>query len=166
MIRNANEKDLAPILDIYNDAIINTTAVYDYEPHTIEERIVWFREKKKDNLPVLVFEEEGKVAGFATFGPFRPRPAYQYTIEHSVYVHKNYRKKGIGTALLKEIIRIAKEQKYATLVAGIDALNEKSIKIHERLGFTHCGTIQNAGYKFDKWLSLVFYQLDLRGSKV
>ncbi|WP_028401032.1 GNAT family N-acetyltransferase [Ectobacillus panaciterrae] len=163
MIRRIQEKDLNDILEIYNDAIVNTTAVYDYTPHTIEDRRLWYKQKIEGGYPVLVFEENHKIIGFATFGPFRAWPAYKYTIEHSVYVHKDYRKNGIGTTLLKEIIRIANEQKYATLVAGIDAANEKSIKVHERLGFTYSGTIKKAGFKFGKWLDLAFYQLDLNG---
>lgn len=166
MIRHIQEKDLSDILEIYNDAIVNTTAVYDYTPHTSEDRRAWYKQKMDDGYPVLVFEENDKIIGFTTFGPFRAWPAYKYTIEHSVYVHKDYRKKGIGTILLKEIIRIANEQKYATLVAGIDATNEKSIKVHERLGFTYSGTIKKAGFKFGKWLDLAFYQLALQGPEI
>ena len=163
MIRHILEKDLNDILEIYNDAIINTTAVYDYTPHTLEDRRLWYKQKIEGGYPILVFEENNKVIGFATFGQFRAWQAYKYTIEHSVYVHKAYRKKGIGTMLLEEIIEIANKQNYATLIAGIDAVNEKSIKVHERLGFTHSGTIKKAGFKFGKWLDLAFYQLDLKG---
>lgn len=163
MIRHCEEKDLSEILDIYNDTIINSTAVYSYKPHTLEERKEWYRKKVESGFPVIVYEEENKVIGFATFGPFRTWPAYKYSIEHSVYVHKNCRKKGIGTRLLKEIIEMANMQNYATLIAGIDAANEKSIKIHEKLGFTYSGTIKKAGYKFGKWLDLSFYQLELNG---
>jgi phosphinothricin acetyltransferase len=165
MIRSAVENDLYGILEIYNDAILNTTAVYTYEAQTIQERKSWFNKKKEDNFPVLVFEEKNKVMGFATFGPFRAWPAYKYTIEHSVYVHKECRNYGVGTALVKQIIAKANEREFATLVAGIDALNEKSIKIHERLGFQYSGTIKRAGFKFGQWLDLSFYQLDLNGPK-
>jgi L-amino acid N-acyltransferase YncA len=163
MIRHIQEKDLHDILKIYNDAIVHTTAVYDYTPYTIEKIKSWYKQKVEGGYPVLVFEENNKVIGFATFGPFRAWPAYKYTIEHSVYVHKDHRKKGIGTKLLKEIIRVANEKEYATLVAGIDSTNEESIKLHERLGFTYSGTIKKAGFKFGKWLDLVFYQLELNG---
>ncbi|WP_342599315.1 N-acetyltransferase family protein [Psychrobacillus sp. FSL H8-0483] len=163
MIRHCQEKDLNDILEIYNDAIINSTAVYTYSPSTLKDRGSWFKQKMEDGYPVLVLEENNKVIGFATFGPFRPWPAYKYTIEHSVYVHKDYRKKGIGTALLKEIIEIANKENYATLIAGIDATNVQSIKTHERLGFTFSGTIQKVGFKFDRWLDLSFYQLELKG---
>jgi phosphinothricin acetyltransferase len=137
--------------------------VYTYKEQTIEERKLWFQKKTEDNFPVLVFEEDNKVMGFATFGPFRAWPAYKYTIEHSVYVHKDNRKRGIGTALVKKIIDIANEREYKTLVAGIDASNEKSILMHEKLGFQYCGTIKKAGFKFGRWLDLAFYQLELHG---
>lgn len=163
MIREALETDLPEILTIYNDAILNTTAVYHYKPHTMEARLDWYKQKIEAGQPILVFEEDGKVLGFATYGPFRPWPAYKYTIEHSVYVHKEARKKGIATKLLKELIAIAEKQEYATIVAGIDASNEGSIIVHEKLGFYHVGTIKKAGYKFNRWLNLAFYQLDLNG---
>ena len=163
MIRHCEEKDIPEILDIYNDAIVNSTAVYDYTPHSLEERKEWYKQKMDSGYPVIVYEEDSQVIGFASFGSFRAWPAYKYTIEHSVYVHNDCRKKGIGTMLLIEIIEIANKQNYATLIAGIDAANEKSIKVHEKLGFTYSGTIKKAGYKFGKWLDLSFYQLELRG---
>jgi L-amino acid N-acyltransferase len=165
VIRFAQEKDLQDILDIYNDAVLHTTAVYTYQAQTLESREIWFKQKMGEGYPVIVFELDNKVAGFATFGPFRPWPAYKYSIEHSIYVDNNYRRKGIATSLLKEIISIANEREYKTLIAGIDAANEKSIAMHEKFGFVHSGTIKNAGYKFETWLDLAFYQLDLNGPK-
>ncbi len=165
MIREATEKDLFNILDIYNDAILNTTAIYDYKPHTLEDRRRWYKNKKDAGYPLLVFETDNKAVAFATFGPFRAWPAYKYSIEHSVYVHKDYRKNGIGEKLLKELIKIASGMDYAIIVAGIDADNNKSIKLHEKLGFKYSGTITKAGYKFGKWLDLTFYQLELIGPK-
>ena len=165
MIRHANKTDLMDILEIYNEAILNTTAVYDYKSHSLKDRKQWYEKKIKDGYPVLVFEENNKAVGFAAFGPFREWPAYKYTIEHSVYVHKDYRNKGIGTKLLREIIKIADETGYATMVAGIDSENHGSIIIHEKMGFVFSGEIKKAGYKFGKWLNLAFYQLDLTGPK-
>lgn len=166
MIREASKKDLIDILNIYNEAILNTTAIYDYKVHTLDDRIQWYEKKKQDGYPLIVFEENNKVAAFATFGPFRTHPAYKYTIEHSVYVHKDFRNRGIGMNLMKEIINIANKQEYQTLVAGIDAANESSIKMHEKLGFKFSGLIKKAGYKFGKWLDLAFYQLELAGPKI
>lgn len=163
MIRHGNYEDLTAILDIYNDAILNTTAVYSYKPHTLKERTAWYEQKLADGFPLLVFEENNVVVGFATFGYFRAWPAYKYTIEHSVYVHKDHRGKHLGTLLLQELISIANEQGYATMVAGIDASNEGSKILHEKLGFTKSGIIEKAGYKFGKWLDLAFYQYSLIG---
>lgn len=166
MIREANEKDLVNILEIYNDAILNTTAVYDYKPHTIDNIGKWYDKKKQDGYPLLVFEEGDNAVAFATFGPFREWPAYKYTIEHSVYVHKSCRNKGIGMKLMKEIIKIADEREYATMVAGIDSENIISIKLHKKLGFEFSGAIKRAGFKFGKWLDLAFYQMELTGPKI
>ncbi|MBP2032011.1 phosphinothricin acetyltransferase [Clostridium algifaecis] len=166
MIREASEKDLKGILEIYNDAILSTTAIYAYKIQTLEEKKQWYKEKKRDGYPLLVFEKNNTVVGFATFGPFRNWPAYKYTIEHSIYVHKDYRNQGIATKLMKEIIKIANEREYATIVAGIDASNEISIKMHEKIGFKYSGTVTKAGFKFGKWLDLAFYQLNLAGPKM
>ncbi|HHR7575350.1 TPA: N-acetyltransferase family protein [Staphylococcus aureus] len=162
MIRCAKKEDLNAILAIYNDAIINTTAVYTYEPQTIDERIAWFETKQRNHEPIFVFEENGSVLGFATFGSFRPWPAYQYTIEHSIYVDASARGKGIASQLLQHLIVEAKAKGYRTLVAGIDASNEASIKLHQKFNFKHAGTLTNMGYKFDYWLDLAFYELDLK----
>lgn len=166
MIREATEKDLMDILEIYNDAILNTTAVYTYKPQDLESRQIWYKQKLEEGYPILVCEQDDKVVGFATFGPFRPWPAYKYTIEHSVYVHKDYRNQRIAKKLMQELIKIANEREYVTLIAGIDATNESSIKMHERMGFEYSGVIKKAGFKFDKWLDLAFYQLDLKGPKM
>ncbi|HDF0848393.1 TPA: N-acetyltransferase [Staphylococcus aureus] len=162
MIRCAKKEDLNAILAIYNDAIINTTAVYTYEPQTIDERIAWFETKQRNHEPIFVFEENGSVLGFATFGSFRPWPAYQYTIEHSIYVDASARGKGIASQLLQHLIVEAKAKGYRTLVAGIDASNEASIKLHQKFNFKHADTLTNVGYKFDYWLDLAFYELDLK----
>lgn len=165
MIRRARENDLMEILEIYNDAILNSTAIYAYEPHDIEERRNWYCERKQNGHPVFVFEEEGKVAGFATFEQFRSYPAFRYSLEHSVYVHKDYRKKGIGRILMEELIKSANELGYKIMVAAIDSENRGSIELHKKLGFEYAGTIKKSGFKFGRWLNLVFYELELNGPK-
>lgn len=156
MIRQAQQSDLTSILDIYNDAIINTTAVYTYQPTNIEERQAWFNHKQQNGDPIFVFEKDDIVQGFATYGQFRDWPAYLYTIEHSIYVHPKYRHHGIASQLLIKLIEEAKDNNFRTLIAGIDASNTGSIKLHEKFGFSHSGTIKYAGYKFDQWLDLTF----------
>lgn len=165
MIRPMEERDLPEVLAIYNDIILTSTAVYINEPQTLKEKKQWYIERHLAGYPLLVYEDEGEVAGFATYSQFRPYPGYNYTMEHSVYVHKAHYQKGIATKLMRELIRIAEEQGVKTLVAGIDGNNIGSVKAHEKLGFEYAGTIKNAGTKFGQWLDLVFYQLHLTGPK-
>ena len=153
----------AAILAIFNDAIANSTALYDYKPRAPESMVGWFEAKAKGRYPVIGIEDEGGVLmGFASYGPFRAWPAYKYTIEHSIYVDARFRGRGLGRRLLKEVIAAAQAQDYHVMVGGIDAANAVSIKLHESLGFTHCGTVRQAGFKFGRWLDLAFYQLILR----
>ncbi|WP_338651946.1 N-acetyltransferase family protein [Lysinibacillus sp. Y5S-8] len=161
MIRFMEEKDIPEVLDIYNDIILTSKAVYRYDIQTLDEKVQWYKEQQAFGNPLLVFEENGIVAGFATYSQFRPYPGYQYTMEHSVYVHNEHYQKGIATKLMHKLIAIAEERGVKTLVAGIDGENIASIKAHEKLGFEYAGTIKNAGYKFEQWLDLVFYQLHL-----
>ena len=157
------EKQLPEILEIFNEAIINTTALYDYKPRTLNVIQNWYSQKQKGNYPILgAFGEDDSLLGFATYGPFRDRPAYKFTIEHSVYVRSDFRGRGLGTILLKEIIKKAVEQDYHVMIGGIDASNLESVKLHEKEGFVFCGLIKQVGFKFGKWLDLVFYQLILK----
>ena len=158
MIRYATESDLPQILDIYNDAILNTTAVYSYAPHTLEMRKAWYAEKVEKNLPVLVMELEGRVAGFSSYGPFRAWEAYRFSAEHLVYVHQDFRQRGVAMLLLKELITTARVRGIHTLIAGIDADNAVSIRLHEKLGFQEAGHVRQVGFKFERWLDLKFYQ--------
>ena len=153
----------APILAIFNDAIANTTALYDYKPRTDASMAGWFEAKAKGNYPVIGIESAGgELMGFASYGPFRAWPAYKYTVEHSVYVDARFRGQGVGRALLGAVIAAAGKQDYHVMVGGIDASNAVSIKLHESLGFTHAGTVRHAGFKFGRWLDLALYQLILR----
>lgn len=157
-IREAVAADMAAILPIYNDAVVNTTAVYDYSPRTIEAQEKWYAAKREQNLPVLVATDGGTVVGFASYGPFRPWPAYLYTVENSIYVDPAQRGKGIGGALLGPLIERAQKAKLNTMVAGIDASNAVSIKLHKRFGFVEIGHFKQVGWKFDRWLDLTFMQ--------
>jgi L-amino acid N-acyltransferase YncA len=152
----------AAILDIYNDAILNTTALYDYKTRTMDNMVAWFKEKVEGRYPVIgVVADDGTLLGFATYGMWRVRPAYKYTVEHSLYVHKKYRGKRIGDALLKAIVEAARAQDYHVIVGGIDAENAVSIKLHLKHGFVHAGTVTQSGFKFGRWLDVAFYQLTL-----
>ena len=150
------------ILRIFNRAIATSTALYDYDPRTLAAIQSWFATKAANNYPIIGIEaNDGHLAGFATYGAFRPHAAYKYSVEHSVYVDYRYRGRGIGKQLLKELIAIAQLQNYHTMIGGIDAQNTISIKLHCSMGFKHCGCIKQVGYKFGRWLDLEFYQLVL-----
>jgi phosphinothricin acetyltransferase len=148
-----------PILAIFNEAIVNSTALYDYELRTADWMVGWFATKMQKRYPVIGLEDDaGELLGFATYGMFRERPAYKYTVEHSIYVDVRFRGQGHGRVLLEAIMAAAIAQDYHVMIGGVDASNTVSIRLHERLGFTHCGTIQQAGFKFGRWLDLAFYQ--------
>ena len=162
-IKSCNEAQLSGILEMFNDAIINTTSVYDYKPRTMEFMSEWYNSKLKSHFPIIgLFDSQDDLLGFGTYGSFRSRPAYKYSIEHSIYVRHDMRGKGYGKILLHEIINTAIKENYHVLVGGIDADNKISIKFHEKMGFEYAGTIKHAGYKFGKWLNLSFYQLILK----
>ena len=153
---------LEAIRAIYNDAIVHTTSLYEYEPRSVETMQAWFATKQAADFPVVGIESEpGVLAGFATWGAFRAFPAFKYSIEHSVYVATPYLRRGIGRTLLEALIAIAQQRQLHMLIGGIDATNTASIALHQKLGFTHCGTIREAGYKFNRWLDLEFWQLIL-----
>jgi L-amino acid N-acyltransferase len=158
-IIDCDRSHAAEILAIFNEAIANSTALYDYHPRTMATMDAWFDAKEKGRYPVVgVVDESGALLGFASYGTFRDRPAYKYTVEHSVYVERSHRGKGVGKMLLGAIIERAREQGYHNLIGGIDAANAASIALHRQFGFEPCGTIRQAGFKFGRWLDLDFYQ--------
>ncbi|HVZ57288.1 MAG TPA: GNAT family N-acetyltransferase [Chitinophagaceae bacterium] len=158
-VREAVEADLPEMLVIYNDIIRHTTAVYHYEPQSAESRQAWFKDKQAQGFPVFVAEEAGRVIGFSTFGPFRAWAAYQYTMENSVYVSADARGRGIGKKLMVPLIEAARNRGIHTLVAGIDAGNEVSIRLHQQFGFREVAHFREVGWKFGRWLDLKFLQL-------
>src|SRR6218665_93409 len=161
IIRTATEDDLPAMLEIYNDVILHTTAVYDYEPHTMEMRKQWWRAKKDQELPVFVAMEEERLLGFSSIGPFRAWAAYRHTVENSIYVAAAARRKGVGKMLMPPLIDASRTLGMHTIVAGIDASNEASIKLHTHFGFHEVGTFKQIGWKFNQWLDLKFLQLIL-----
>lgn len=160
MIRRATEEDVAEILEIYNDAIIHTTATFDVKVQTLEEKKIWFH-GYNDRYPLLVAELDGDVVGYGSLSPFRSKEAYKSTVENSVYVHPKARGKGIAKKLLQATIDEGRKLGYHVIIAGITKGNEKSIQIHEAFGFEYAGCMKEVGYKFDKWLDVYFYQLIL-----
>jgi phosphinothricin acetyltransferase len=147
------------ILTILNEAIANSTALYDYKPRALDSMVGWFNAKTAGRFPVIgAIDGAGRLAGFASYGTFRAWPAYKYTVEHSVYVHVDHRGKGLGQTLMQRLIEAAIEQQYHVMIGAIDVSNANSIRLHEQLGFVHSGTIRHAGFKFGRWLDVAFYQ--------
>lgn len=155
-----HERHAAAILDIFNDAIVNSTALYDYKPRRPDSMDGWFAAKHKGGYPVIGIENAaGQLLAFGSYGSFRAWPAYKYTVEHSVYVHKDFRGQGLGRQIMQALIAAAREQGVYAMMGGIDASNSGSVSLHESLGFRHVGTLPEVGFKFGRWLDLAFYQL-------
>lgn len=160
-IREATEDDLPAILAIYNDAILTTTAVYQYQPHTLKMRRAWMQQKQGAGFPVLVAVEDGEVAGFGSLGVWRAAAAYKYTAENSVYVAADRRGRGVGKRLLAALIDAARAMDMHAIIAVIDADNAVSIGLHRSFGFEEAARFKQVGYKFGRWLDLVFMELVL-----
>ncbi|MBM3848381.1 MAG: N-acetyltransferase family protein [Verrucomicrobia bacterium] len=159
LIRPATAADLPSISRIYNDAVLNTTATYDYEPEPISRRAKWFEEHQRDRMPVLVaVDGREEILGWASLSPFHNRPGFQFTAENSLYVDAAHRGKGLGGALLRDLLPLGCSRGLKVVVAGIDGSNEVSIRLHEKQGFTVAGRLKRAGYKFGRWLDLVYMQ--------
>ncbi len=160
-IRDAAEADLPGLLAIYNDVIATSTAIFAFDPVTLEDRHAWWRGRVTQGYPVLVSHDERGVAGFATFGDFRAWPGYRFTVEHSVHVRSDLRGRGVGSALVQALFPLASALGKHVMVAGIDAANAGSVRFHERLGFEQVGVLREVGNKFERWLDLVFMQRKL-----
>ncbi|WP_447636802.1 N-acetyltransferase family protein [Flavobacterium microcysteis] len=162
-IRAAKIEDIEAILEVVNDAILNTTAIYDYDVRTLNDQIDWFTEKQEQGFPIIVaVDENDNVLGFGTYGSFRLKIGYKFTVEHSVYVKEGFSGKGIGRQILSELILIARKQKLHTIIGLIDTDNAGSIAFHEKLGFEKTGILREAGYKFERWLDVQLMQLILQ----
>ena len=157
-----HDEHAGAILEIFNEAIATSTALYDYHPRTLQSMQAWFQAKADGGFPVIgAVDEAGTLMGFASYGTFRPWPGYKYSVEHSVYTHKDHRGRGVGPALMHKLIEAARTQQLHVMVGVIDAVNAASIALHEKLGFVHAGTVRQAGFKFGQWLDVAFYQLIL-----
>lgn len=159
MIRRAEEKDIDEMMDIYNDAILHTTATFDTEVKDYEDRKNWFAAHTGVHV-IYVCEVEGRIAGYASLSQYRERKAFDSVVEISIYIHPDYRGKHIGSQLMEHILKYAQEEKEIdTVVSLITSENETSIHLHEKYGFEYCGQIRNAGVKFGKRLSLNAYEI-------
>ncbi|MFI8316844.1 GNAT family N-acetyltransferase [Kosakonia cowanii] len=160
-IRYAVKEDCAAIAAIYNHAVINTAAIWNDQTVDADNRIAWFEARALLGYPVIVSEENGVVTGYASFGDWRAFDGFRHTVEHSVYVHPEHQGKGLGLALMERLIEEAKRIGKHVMVAGIEAQNQGSIHLHQKLGFTITGQMPQVGTKFGRWLDLTFMQLQL-----
>lgn len=161
-ILDATAQHADGIAAIYNHAVEHTTAIWNERLVDAEDRAAWLAARQSDGFPVLVaLEEDGTVLGYATYGPWRPHDGYRRTVEHSVYVREGLRGRGTGSTLLSALIERARAQGLHVMVAGIDAENLGSVRLHERFGFDRVGVLPEVGIKFGRWLDLAFLQLVL-----
>jgi len=160
-IRDAEIADLETIAEIYNDAVANTTAIWNERIVDVDDRAVWLAERLRAGYPVIVAADDDGVLGYASFGDWRAFDGYRYTVEHSVYVRGDQRGRGIGKALMIELIERARALGKHVMVAAIESENAGSIALHERLGFQETGRMPHVGTKFGRWLDLTFLQLTL-----
>jgi L-amino acid N-acyltransferase YncA len=158
---DATQQDLPQILAIYNEVIRNSTAVYSETELSAERGDAWFAAKVGHGFPFVVARNSTGVVGFGTFGDFRAWPCYLYSVEHSIHVRSDRRGHGVGRALLVDLIERAKAQQKHVMIAGIDADNSASLRLHTSLGFAVAGHFREVGFKFGRWLDLVFMQRTL-----
>ncbi|HEY3368383.1 MAG TPA: GNAT family N-acetyltransferase [Symbiobacteriaceae bacterium] len=159
-VRAARPEDLPRLLEIYNHAVVTTTATFDLVEQTLDQRREWFSHYGED-YPLLVAELDGQVVGYASLSPYRVKPAYANTVESSVYVDHRCRGQGIGGALMRPLLKRAAELGYHTVVAGIVGGNTPSLRVHEKLGYQPVGCLREVGRKFDAWHDIHLYQIML-----
>jgi phosphinothricin acetyltransferase len=162
LIRDAVHADLPAIREIYNDAVLNTTAIWNEQPVDLGNRQAWFSARQAQGYPILVaIDAHNRVVGYASFGDWRPFEGFRQTVEHSVYVRDDQRGHGLGAQLMGALIERAKACDKHVMVAAIESGNAASIRLHQRLGFTINGQMPQVGTKFGRWLDLTFMQLIL-----
>ncbi|WP_114856379.1 GNAT family N-acetyltransferase [Brachybacterium sp. YJGR34] len=161
-IHEAREEHLPAITEIHNHAVEHTTAIWNDTRVDLADRARWREERRRAGFPVLVALADGEVLGFASYGPFRPHDGFRRTVEHSVYVRPASTGQGVGRRLMEALLDRARAHGVHVMVAGIDASNTASIRLHEALGFRSVGMLPQVGFKFGRWLDLVFLlrQLD------
>lgn len=162
VIRNARESDLPAVLEIHNANIATSTALWDIEQVGLDDRIAWFHDRTGAGFPILIAEIDGAVAGYASYGSWRTKYGYRFTVENSVYIADRFQRRGIASALLTELIARARTAGTVhAMIAAIESSNTGSIALHERFGFGIVGELPQVGHKFDRWMDLTLMQLTL-----
>jgi L-amino acid N-acyltransferase len=161
IVRPAAEVDLATIVAIYNDAVLNTTAIWNDAVVDLDNRQAWFDGRQRQGYPVLVAEEDGAVVGYGSFGDFRAFDGYRFSVEHSIYVAEGRRRRGVASAIIEALTARARELGKHVMIGGIAGDNLASLALHARLGFSEVGRMPEVGFKFGRWLDLVFMEKKL-----
>lgn len=157
-LRPALESDIPKITEIFNSVIMDSNSVYREEPVLESERLQWLRDKHDHGYPILVMEDSGEVIGYGGYGSFRPAQGYRLTVEHTIHIAQNHRRRGIGKLILTELISMARESGYHLMIGAIDSGNEASIKFHHDFGFTECARIREVAIKNGVFLDLVLME--------
>ncbi len=160
-VRLATEDDLAAINDIYNYYVLRSTCTYQLEPERPEDRTAWFRRHVRENLPVIVAQFDRQIVGWGSLSRFHARAGYAPTVEASVYIHHDHHRRGLGRLLLTELIERARVAGFHSVIGGASADQPASIALQESLGFRRAGQLVEVGYKFDRWLDVIYLQLML-----
>jgi len=165
-VRAAVREDVPEILEIYNDAVLTTTATYDYEPRSLDHRMAWYEDHVLNNLPVFVAAEDGRTVGWSSLSRYHDRKGYRFTCENSIYIAPTHRGRGIGSLLLAPLIERAEKLGMHAIIAVIDASNESSLRLHAKFGFVQVGYFKQVGYKFDRWLDVIYMEriIEIRSS--
>ncbi|HRS38531.1 MAG: GNAT family N-acetyltransferase [Bacteroidota bacterium] len=158
LIRPATLQDQPGILEIYNESVLHSTATFDTDPRSPEKQLEWFN-RHKANHPVLVAEDDGKIAGWASLSPWSDRCAYDSTVEVSVYLAPEQRGKGLGFQLLQQVTEAGRKAGNHTVISRISSDNLASIRIHEKAGYSTVGTMKEVGFKFGRFLDVVMMQI-------
>jgi phosphinothricin acetyltransferase len=157
-IRPATESDLVTINDIYNHYVLHSTCTYQEEPEPIEGRQRWFAHHGAQH-PIIVAETNGRVVGWGSLSAYHARSAYRRTVENSVYVHHEHHRRGLGSALLKDLIARARVLEHRAIIAGIDSDQAASVALHARFEFQKVGQLKQVGFKFGRWLDVIYMEL-------
>ena len=157
-IRDATEDDLPAILAIHNEAVLHGTAIWSTRPVGLEDRRAVLADRRRKCHAFMMADYGGVLVGYASFGDFRPHDGYLKTVEHSIYVHPDHQRRGVATRLMPPLIEAARRAGKHVMVGGIDAANVASLRLHERYGFRETGRLPQVGFKFDRYLDLVFMQ--------
>lgn len=156
-IRSATRDDAGAINDIQNHYVVHSTATFLTEPLTLEQRLAWLDGRSAVH-PVIVAEDGGRIVGWGSLEVFRSRPAYRHTVEFSIYVHHEWHRRGIGRAILAELLARARTVGHHTLVGGCCIESTAVIALLEATGFSRVAHFREVGRKFDRWLDVVFLQ--------